>query len=125
LKEKISTTPVLALSNLQQPFEIEIDANRYTMGVVLMQYHKPICYHSETFNQADVKYPTYDKVVCISPEGKEMEALLVREGNNHTYKSPYLIVSPSTYQSETISTLQMYGFSTTISFGNQVQKGYK
>jgi hypothetical protein len=32
LKEKINTTPVLALLNLQQPFEIEIDANIYAMG---------------------------------------------------------------------------------------------
>jgi hypothetical protein len=31
------------------------------MGAVLMQYCKPICYHSETFNQAIVNYPTYDK----------------------------------------------------------------
>jgi hypothetical protein len=31
------------------------------MGVVLMQYHKPICYHSETFNQDVVNYHTYDK----------------------------------------------------------------
>jgi hypothetical protein len=54
-----------------------------------------------------------------------MEALLVREGNNHTYISPTLIVSPSTNQTTTISTLQMDGFPTTISFGNQVQKGYK
>jgi hypothetical protein len=51
LKEKISTAPVLALSNLQQPFEIETDASGYAMGVELMQYRKPICYHSKTFNQ--------------------------------------------------------------------------
>jgi hypothetical protein len=37
LKEKISTTPVLALSNLQQPFEIETDASGHAMGAVLMQ----------------------------------------------------------------------------------------
>ena len=61
LKEKISTAPVLALLNLQQLFEIETDANEYAMGAVLMQYHKPICYHSETFNQVVVNYPTYDK----------------------------------------------------------------
>jgi hypothetical protein len=61
LKEKISTTPVLALSNLQQLFEIETDANGYAMGVVLMQYCKPICYHSKKFNQVVVNYPIYDK----------------------------------------------------------------
>ena len=31
LKEKISTTPVLALSDLQRPFEIETDASDYAM----------------------------------------------------------------------------------------------
>ena len=30
------------------------------MGAILMQYRKPIYYHSETFNQV-VNYPTYDK----------------------------------------------------------------
>jgi hypothetical protein len=33
LKGKINTAPVLALLNLQQPFEIETDVNGYTMGV--------------------------------------------------------------------------------------------
>jgi len=54
-----------------------------------------------------------------------MEALVVREENNHTYKSPALIISPNTDQTATITTLHMDGFSTTISFGNQVQEGYK
>jgi hypothetical protein len=61
LKEKINTAPVLALSNIQQPFEIETDASGYAMGVVLMQYCKPICYHSKKFNQVVVNYPRYDK----------------------------------------------------------------
>jgi hypothetical protein len=61
LKEKISTTPVLALSNIQQAFEIETDANIYAMGIVLMQYRKPIYYHYENFNEVIVNYPTYDK----------------------------------------------------------------
>jgi hypothetical protein len=61
LKGKISTVPVLALSNLQQPFEIDTDASEYVIGVVLMQYCKPVCYHFETFNQVVVNYPTYDK----------------------------------------------------------------
>jgi hypothetical protein len=54
-----------------------------------------------------------------------MEELLVREGNNHTYRSSTLIVSPSTNQAATISKLQMDGFYSTISFGNQIQKGHK
>jgi hypothetical protein len=54
LKEKISITLVLAILNLQNSFDIEIDASGYAMGTILMQYHKPICYHSDTFNQVVV-----------------------------------------------------------------------
>jgi hypothetical protein len=63
LKEKINTALVLTLSNLQQPFEIDTDANGYAMGAVLMQYRKPSCYHFKTFNQVVVNYRTCDKEV--------------------------------------------------------------
>jgi hypothetical protein len=36
LKENISTTPILSLSNIQQPFEINTNASGYAMGEVLM-----------------------------------------------------------------------------------------
>ena len=61
MKENISTTLVLALLDLQRPFEIQTIACDYAMGVVLTRHGKPICYHSETFNLAVVNYPTYDK----------------------------------------------------------------
>jgi hypothetical protein len=37
LKQKIVTTPILALPDLQQPFEIETDASGYAMGAVLFK----------------------------------------------------------------------------------------
>ena len=52
---------MLALLDLQQPFEFETNANEYAMGAILMQQRKPICYHSETFSHAVVNYPTYDR----------------------------------------------------------------
>eukprot|EP00253_Pinus_taeda_P007313 PITA_07313 len=61
LKENITTAPVLALPDLQQPFEIETDASGYAMGFVLMQQKKLICYHSEKFSQVVTNHPTYDK----------------------------------------------------------------
>jgi hypothetical protein len=61
LKGNVSTAPVLSLPKIQQHFEIKTDANGYAMGEVIMQYCKPICYHSETFNQVVVNYPKYDK----------------------------------------------------------------
>ena len=61
MKEKISSTPVLAPLDLRQSFEIQTDATDHAMGAVLMQHGKPICFHLETFNGAVINYPTYDK----------------------------------------------------------------
>jgi hypothetical protein len=36
MKQKIIQTVVLALPNLQNPFEFDIDASGYAMGVVFM-----------------------------------------------------------------------------------------
>jgi hypothetical protein len=90
LKEKISTAPILALSNLQRSFEIETDASGYTMGEVLMQYRKPICYHSENFNQAVVNYPTYDKELyaLVQSVKKWKHYLLGKETIIHTDHQP-------------------------------------
>ncbi|KAH9291640.1 hypothetical protein KI387_043172, partial [Taxus chinensis] len=60
-KYKISHAPVLALPNLQLPFEVETDVSDYVMGVVLLQGGRPICYHSELFHGAILNYCTYDK----------------------------------------------------------------
>jgi hypothetical protein len=90
LKEKISTTPVLALLNLQQPFEIDKNANGYAIGAVLMQYNKPICYHSRNFNQDIVNYPTYDKELyaLVQSIKKWKHYLLGKETIIHTYHQP-------------------------------------
>ena len=42
LKENISSTLVLALPDLRQPFEIQRAASNYVMGAVLLQHGKPI-----------------------------------------------------------------------------------
>ena len=60
-KGKLSTAPALALPNLHQLFEIEIDASKFSMGAIVMQGGKPVYYHSETFLAAISSYPTYDK----------------------------------------------------------------
>jgi hypothetical protein len=104
LKEKISTTPVLALPNLQQPFEIKTYASGYTMGAVLMQYRKPICYHSETFNQVVVNYPTYDNELyaLVQSVKKWKHYLLGKETIIHTIHQPlqYLQAQTKLQQSQ-------------------------
>jgi len=61
LKKKISEAPVLALPNLQRPFEVEADASNYAMGAVLLQDRRPVEYYSELFAGSIKNYPPYDK----------------------------------------------------------------
>jgi len=61
LKEKISTTPILAHPDLKQPFEIQTNRSEYSMGVFFMHHGNPISYHYKTFTNVVINYPTYDK----------------------------------------------------------------
>ena len=64
--------------------------SEYAMGALLMQYRKPICYHSETFNQDVVNYPTYDKEVyaLVQSVKKWKNYLLGKETIIHTDHQP-------------------------------------
>ena len=64
LKKRLCSSPVLSLSDLQHPFEIETYALDYAVGVILTQHDHPMAYHSETLSDVVCKYckyPTYDK----------------------------------------------------------------
>jgi hypothetical protein len=67
------------------------------MGAVLMQYHKPICYHSETFNQV-VNYHTYDKELyaLVQSVKKWKNYLLGKEKIIHTDHQPLLYLHAQT-----------------------------
>ena len=89
LKDKISTTPVLALPDLQRPFEIQTDASYYAMGAVLTQHGRPICYHFQTFNPVVVNYPTYDKLYALIQSVKKWKhCLMGKEIVIHTDHQP-------------------------------------
>jgi hypothetical protein len=55
-----------------------------------MKYCKPIYYHSETFNQAIVNYPTYDKELyaLVQSVKKYKHYFLGKETIIHTYNKP-------------------------------------
>ena len=61
LKDHLCSPPVLTLRDLQQPFEVEIDASDYVIGEVLTEHAHLVAYHSETLSDTVQKYPTYNK----------------------------------------------------------------
>jgi hypothetical protein len=61
LKHHLCSAPVLSFPDLQQPFDIEIDASDYVVGAIPTQHKHPVAYHSETPSNTVRKYPTYDK----------------------------------------------------------------
>jgi hypothetical protein len=90
LKVNISTTPILALPDLHQYFEIETDASDYAMGALLMQHINPICYHPETFTTIIINYPTYDKKLyaLVQSVKKWKHYLIGKETIIHTDHQP-------------------------------------
>ena len=65
LKKRVTTEPVLAHANLNDQFEMEVDASGYTVGAVLLQQKEdgkkhPIGYYSATLNEAQRNYNIYD-----------------------------------------------------------------
>ena len=61
LRIKVCEAPVLAMPNVQKPFEIKTDASAHALGAVLWQDGRVVAYHSEMFNTAVLNYPTYEK----------------------------------------------------------------
>lgn len=59
IKEKLSSSPVLALPNFDQPFEVDVDASGLGIGVVLSRNSHPIEYFSEKLSPSRQKWSTY------------------------------------------------------------------
>jgi hypothetical protein len=86
LKRRVTTEPVLAHPILTDPFELEVDASGFAMGVVLLQKKEdgkkhPIAYYSKTLSTAERNYDVYD-----------LELLAIVNALDHW--RPYLAGSP-------------------------------
>ena len=65
LKDAISCPPMLALPDFTKPFTMECDASSLGLGVVLMQDHRPIAYHSQALRGNKVSLSTYEKEFLV------------------------------------------------------------
>ncbi|MCO5579069.1 hypothetical protein L7F22_032921 [Adiantum nelumboides] len=61
LKQALTTTPVLAIADPTQPFDVMTDASDRASGGVLMQNDKVIAFDSHKFSAIQMRYPVYDK----------------------------------------------------------------
>jgi hypothetical protein len=59
IKKKLTTAPVLTLSDIHQSFVIFCDASRQGLGCVLMQNEKVIAYASRFLKSHEQNYPTH------------------------------------------------------------------
>ncbi|WVZ95786.1 hypothetical protein U9M48_041509 [Paspalum notatum var. saurae] len=60
LKDKLTTTPVLTLPDLQKDFVVYCDASRQGLGCVLMQDNRVVSYASRQLRAHEENYPTHD-----------------------------------------------------------------
>jgi hypothetical protein len=60
LKEKLTTAPVLAITETDKYYTVYCDASKNGLGCVLMQDRKLIAYGSRKLRPHEVNYPTHD-----------------------------------------------------------------
>jgi hypothetical protein len=61
VKEALVTAPVLAMPDLNRPFEVVTDASDFCLGACLMQDGHPVAYESRNLNPAERNYHAGEK----------------------------------------------------------------
>ena len=60
LKEKLTSAPVLTLTEGNEGFEVYSDASYQSLGCVLMQHKRVVAYASRQLKKHELNYPTHD-----------------------------------------------------------------
>lgn len=117
LKEKLFTTPILALPNFNKPFEIDCDAFVVGIGAVLSQEGHPIAYYSEKNSDAQKKWSTYElELLALVQSLKQWHTYLIHREfvvntDNHALKFLNTSAKVNRMHDRWLSTLNKYTFS--------------
>jgi hypothetical protein len=65
LKDRLTTAPVLIMSDIHKGFDVYCDASHLGPGCVLMQEGKVIVYASKQLRKHEKNYPTYDLELAV------------------------------------------------------------
>jgi hypothetical protein len=65
LKKRLTTTPILVMSDMEKPFSIYCDASCHCLGCVLMQDGCMVAYASRQLRKHEVNYPTHDLELAV------------------------------------------------------------
>ncbi len=66
LKALVCSKPILLMPNLENPFELEVDASSFAIGATLSQQDErgrwhPVAFYSETLSEAERNYDVYNR----------------------------------------------------------------
>ena len=61
LKQAMTSIPILAMPNFNEPFIIESDASDASIGAVLTQQNRPIAFMSRALGTSKLSWSTYAK----------------------------------------------------------------
>jgi hypothetical protein len=65
LEKRLTTTPVLIMSDIHKGFDVYCDASRHGLGCVLMQEGKVVAYASRQSRKHEQNYPTHDLELAV------------------------------------------------------------
>ncbi|XP_026429996.1 uncharacterized protein LOC113326491 [Papaver somniferum] len=117
LKEKLCSTPILALPDFSKPFQVDCDASIIGIGTVLSHEGHPVAYHSEKNSGTQKKWSTYElELLALVQALKQWHTYLIHQEfvintDNHALKYLRNSSKVNRMHDRWLSTINKYTFS--------------